>query len=219
MQSWERYEQDSVMVAMPIHPSLRNSEPKHIVFSALLNARKPMNWWFFPVYVWEIGNARDLAVKTFLKNKFTHLLFLDADIVLNQDTIERLLLGRKPVLSATYFEKGGKMESTFHKHSMVPDRRAEDMWIENGGIQEVELLGAGCMMIERWVLENLTEPYFSYSLSDTSLKPEDRISEDYYFAYVKLFKELGIRPYGDFDNIVGHLSPSGVVYGKGKVKL
>ena len=221
MLSWERLDDVSVDIYMFVHPSLAKTSPSNLVMSHFLNMRKPPHE-FQRITEWEIGRARNRAVEFFLKKdtKHTHLLMLDSDIVLFEDTLERLLLARKPVISAAYWEKKVGGELCAWKHSGRPDERAESIEkYATEGIVETELLGMGCCLIERWVLEELWNrlngDLFRFTLSDTTLGDYWRVSEDFYFA-LQVYHQLGFRPLVDLDNKVGH-EVQGYIIEKNKV--
>ena len=243
MLSWERFDENFLDIYLFIHPSLKKQLPSSEILFAFLNAWKPRHD-FNRAVEWEIGKARNNAVISFLNKKHaTHLLMLDSDIRINDDTIERLLLARKPVVSASYYEKNPNGGLCAWKHSEVPYLRAPSIDKATGqehGLVETELLGMGCCLIERWVLEDLWEKcdkikieyadtvdgkqvvkekevadLFRFAISDTGLDNYWRVSEDFYFA-LQLWDKLGIRPWVDLSNIVGHEAIAYVME-KGKV--
>ena len=107
-------------------------------------------------------------------------------------------------------------------NSKVPYRRERPITIPDkpgeSSLVETELVGMGACLIERWVFEKLNPPWFTYTLSDKSLTDEERISEDFWFSWMRLWKELGFHPLVDTSAIVGHMG-SVAVYGPGKVNL
>ena len=222
MLSWERIDDVSLYIFMFVHPSIKKTAPSSLVMEHFLRARKPP-FDYMKVTEWEIGKARNRAVQTFLnQSNHTHMLFLDSDIVLFDDTIERLILARKPVISAAYYEKHPDGQLCAWKHSGRPDVRADPINVDQKhGIIETELLGMGCCLVERWVLEELWEKcngdLFRFSLSDESLDDYWRVSEDFYFA-LKVYHVLNIRPLVDLDNVVGH-EFLGYIVDDGKVSI
>lgn len=232
MSSWDQFalETKSVFIAVPVHPSI--SELPLGFWMPLMNCVKPSKFHLTINTEFEIGTARNSCVREFLNTDFTHILFLDCDIVLERDTILRLLAHAVPVISALYFTKGGDMSAEAWHHSMVPWKRDEPIvkQVEPGkfvysrtgqpapAVVETELMGFGCVLCERSVFERLKPPWFYYSMVDENLADDDRISEDFYFCYSRLYKELGIRPLVDTTTRVGHMTKA-VVMGTGQVAL
>jgi len=76
---------------------------------------------------------------------------------------------------------------------------------EERGLQEVAVVGAGAIAIQRWVFERLMEkgfgwPYFRYAYAEGSLVQP---TEDMYFGAI--CEEAGIPHYVDCDLVTGHL--------------
>jgi len=219
MQAWELepVRQASVFCGMPLAPS--HPYVHHKVIEALLTAQKPpggFQWAFCANF--DVAEARNILVKQFLRTSCTHMLFLDSDIIIQPDTIVKLLQCRKPVVSAAYFEKRGGMSMQAYYHSEVPWRRDPQVEYRDGELVEAELIGMGCVLIERWVFEKTDYPWFRYTLHDENLPDDERIGEDFTFAYTTCFKKLGIRPYVATGVKVGHIGQA-VVWGKGDVRL
>jgi len=232
MASWDQYtlETKSLFIGIPVHPSI--SQLPLSFWMSLMNAVKPVKFQLSINTEFEIGTARNSIVREFLNSGFSHLLFLDSDIVLERDTILRLMSHAKPLVSALYFTKGGAMEPAAWFHSKVPWKRDAPVikqveprkFVHTKtnepvkGLVEAELLGMGCVLVERSVFERSEQPWFYYSMADENMKDEDRISEDFYFCYSKLYKKLGIKPLLDTKAIVGHMTKA-IVVGTGQVNL
>lgn len=95
-------------------------------------------------------HARNHAVQQFLASPFEWLLSLDSDVVAPPDTILRLLAHNQPIISGMYCRRSPP-------HS-VPVAIKNGQWLNGfqpGTVQEVDLVGAGCLLVHRSVFEKV----------------------------------------------------------------
>lgn len=140
-----------------------------------------------------IPRARNNLVSKMLFNKkATHLMFIDADIGFDPESIIRLILSNKDVVGGAYPMK--KMPTTYVLNSLPNPKTVMDL-------TEVACLGTGFMLIRRNVLERMISAHpelkvndninFSpetehlmYSLFDTMIDHKSNyLSEDWTFCY------------------------------------
>lgn len=166
-----------------------------------------------------ITSARDQLANIFLKNNFTHMLFIDADIKFNVDDILSMLDADKDVIAGVYPKKeinwnmvhqkvleGAKPEElTNYTGSLVVnlvDNEKEKV-VKAGEPLEVFGAGTGFMLIKKSVFERL-EPHVEKYIDSNSemeinsffflMKDPDtgrQLSEDY--AFCRLCREHGIK--------------------------
>ena len=131
-----------------------------------------------------VAGVRNQAVRTMLNGKdadgreFTHLMFVDADVLVPPDAITRLLALNCPLASGCYpicklHDDGSPSSLTLAIWS--EDHIAEnDLWFLNTkagkwltgwftGVRETALCGAGCLLIQRRVFDVLGFPWFRWS--------------------------------------------------------
>lgn len=101
-----------------------------------------------------VTNRQKLIAQA-LKDNCTHILFIDDDMVFPKDALIRLLSSGKPAIGGNYTTRSfpvnwvgqgfdGKPISSKKKH----------------GLQKVQYLGCGMLMVRRSVLEKLSVPLF-----------------------------------------------------------
>jgi hypothetical protein len=110
-----------------------------------------------------ITRARNKLVSEFLKQKdYTHLFFIDADIIFQPQQFIRVLLFDKPLVSAPYpikheapIEKG---DASFGWCMNFPLGKY-DLEDNDQGFKKVNYAGTGFMCIERKVFEDIINKY------------------------------------------------------------
>lgn len=97
-----------------------------------------------------------------IRNKFDYIFHLETDIICPTDTIERLLLHRKPVIGATYYIGGhGKTERRLMVQSMEDCQmsfRHSNFQTESfcdGTVKPILSVGLGCTLINKSVFEKI----------------------------------------------------------------
>lgn len=143
--------------------------------------------------------ARNSVASQVVQNPdIDYLFFLDSDVVPPPDAILRLLRHRKPVISGMYCRRSPP-------HG-VPVAQKNGQWVtppEPGKdpLMEVDVCGAGCLLIHRSVLTDIPpqrqgKPWFDWRVDLQGIfPPEDCMSED--FTWNKHIKKFGVTTYLD----------------------
>ena len=152
-----------------------------------------------------VTRARNnLVAKMMVNPKTTHLMFVDADVGFDAESIYKLIAHDKDVVGGIYPKKTFEPDYVFN-----PTTDAK----RDGNLIEVEDIGTGFLLIKRSVFEtmmnkfpklkyknglnidNESEP-FMYALFDTWIDPEGNyLSEDYTFC--ERWRGLGGKIYAD----------------------
>lgn len=116
-----------------------------------------------------IMEARNALVARAQEAACTHIFFLDSDVVVPPNALERLISWHKPIVAASYVKR-------VEPHQLLGE-------FENGGIngaplREMSTIPLGCALIKLDVFDKLTRPYFAYLTT-----PEGSISEDTFFSH------------------------------------
>ncbi|MBR20278.1 MAG: hypothetical protein CMA64_09085 [Euryarchaeota archaeon] len=152
-----------------------------------------------------VTRARNnLVAKTMLNPKATHLMFVDADVGFDAESIYKLIAHDKDVVGGIYPKKTFEPEYVFN-----PTKGAE----RNGSLLEVDDIGTGFLLIKRSVFDTMMSKFpnlkynnslnlepesekFMYALFDTSIdKAGNYLSEDYTFC--ERWRNLGGKIYAD----------------------
>jgi hypothetical protein len=152
-----------------------------------------------------IHTARNILIQEAMTLNPTHLLFLDADMIVPQDTCQRLLRHQKNIVSGLYYSR---------KKPYTPIYRKEKEWVEGPGKQfltptppdkfdEVGFVGFGCVMVSVSVIRKAAElnggPRYFFSFANEE-------GEDVYFC--RLMHSIGESIYLDPECECGHVTTS-----------
>lgn len=118
-----------------------------------------------------IPHSRNLLMKDAIENGATHIFYLDSDMVVPPDTLDRLISHRVPIVGADYVRRVDP-----HPLNGTPVPGAG---LSIKGLQPMLTLPFGCILISLKVLENMEQPWFRYIEGEDHSKS---ISEDTYFC-------------------------------------
>lgn len=195
--SWEQFQQPSQKPLVAILTRETTSTAWAFAFKNLII---PGNA-FIGLSGAPFDSARNAACRTFLEHKdFSHLVFLDDDVMAPPDTLLRLMAHNLPVVSGLYYRRNEPITPVMMKDT--PQGRA---WITNYKIPdlvEADYVGAGILCIRRDVIEKIRAP-FMWAVDREDLPPEMRMSEDYW-ACRRWRTELGLKILVDTSVIARH---------------
>ena len=159
--------------------------------------------------------ARDLQTRNALENGFEWLFFLDSDVIPPKNIIPVFLDTGLPIISGVYTAKRAYPDKlTWSMWGIIPEPTKECLDVGKyfspvvsweGRNIEVDVVGAGCMLVHRSVFEKIHEkfpqyPYFFWTkdryegILEHMKIPEGimrNVSEDFWFCL--LAKECGFR--------------------------
>lgn len=145
--------------------------------------------------------ARNYAVDIFLRTDRDYLLFVDDDTIPPMNVLE-MVNYQKPVIAApVYIYQGGMLVPNIFRKAFV-NQLGYVPWqgCEFTGLQKVEAVGTGCVLIHRSVFSHIEKPFFKTEMDTQGLKV---LGEDLYFS--KKVGEAGIEIWADTDKICGHI--------------
>lgn len=131
-------------------------------------------------------HARNQACVYALNGPYKYLFFLDSDVIPPRDAVLRLLAHDLPIVSGVYCRRSPP-------HA-VPVMQDAGGWVINlpaSGLKEVNVVGAGCLLIRRDVLEHFVrepqrpgKPFFDWRVDLTGIpNTEPNMSEDFTFCW------------------------------------
>jgi len=103
-----------------------------------------------------------------VKNECTHLFLTDDDMILEPDTIDRLLMHDKGIVGATYYTK-------YEQQELVIEYLKET----KGDLFKCKALGGGALLIKIDVLKKVQQPHFGYKWNYNGMVT---VSNDWFFC-------------------------------------
>jgi 2-polyprenyl-3-methyl-5-hydroxy-6-metoxy-1,4-benzoquinol methylase/glycosyltransferase involved in cell wall biosynthesis len=128
-------------------------------------------------YGYNIDQVRNLICYYAIQNQFDYVLFVDSDMILPADTLERLMAANMDIVTGIYIQrKPGQRITEVH----VDGKNVTDpKFFEGKKFVQADSVGFGCILIKTKVLEDVGYPQFVYH--DT-IDFKDTVSEDAYFC-------------------------------------
>ena len=149
-----------------------------------------------------IANQRAELCLDAMREKCTHVLFIDSDMRFPHDMIERLLQHDLDIVATNCARRRMPTGPTAQIYKDNGERELVYTMPESTGLQEVGSVGMGVMLIKANVFAKLAEPWF-----ETPWRHDKRgyIGEDVFFC--KKAREAGFKIWIDHDvsKEIGHI--------------
>lgn len=166
-----------------------------------------------------VARSRNALSAEFLRGDYTHLLFIDSDLVFSPDHIVRMLSHRVDLVGGFYPKKqDGKLEWVINTLPQPMPEPTVD------GLQPVKYVGTGFMLIARAVFEQMIARYPEIEFVEDygrRTKAHDfwsmgvyrekdgsgrYLSEDWYFC--QRWLDMGKTVYADTGVVLKHIGPA-----------
>lgn len=149
-----------------------------------------------------VDRARNILIERMFEHSIepTHIFFLDADILPAPDTLTKLLKAKKPMISGVYRRRlppHEPMAFTWEKKKLKP------VSMKGKALKKVDVVGAGCLLIQRVVLEEIRGPWFTSEWTEGGHLAED-------FSFCEKVRKSGQEIYVDTSVTPLHIEPMGV---------
>lgn len=180
---------------------------------SMMQLQQPMNRSIRHVYIKgkEVGDARNQIVRHaldyrgLLGERFSHVFFVDDDVLMPPHALSQLLAHRKPIVAGLYYAK-----TTTPQPLILGDAftGVNTDWTP-GDVVPCEAHGMGCTLIAREVFEALGDgPWFQTTneryINDQGVPVQWHQTEDVYF--LKRAKAAGFPPLVDTGLFCFHYS-------------
>lgn len=150
---------------------------------------------------YDCARARNLIAKAAIEGEYTHVLMVDSDMQLPEDTLVKMLKDPKLICLGCYPRKNtanGTFEIFKLGQKDFIETYSYDEIVKSQGKIEVKGGGFGCAMINTDVFKNMPQPFFRY----VEYESGDVLSEDNYFC--SNASKVGFKVYADTDIMCGH---------------
>ncbi len=152
--------------------------------------------------------ARNYCVQAFLQTDFTHLFFLDSDVIPPLEALNALLDADKDIIAGLYpamkFRENRQIKEmcVYNRIGYAQTDGSSEYRLEEAhgsGVQEIDCAGTGCLLIKREVFEKLAPPHFQFLYTEKGLSA---VGEDINFC--RKATEAGFKIYAHFGIICQH---------------
>lgn len=180
----------NVVIGVPCTDRVMVPQTAHSIGCAIIHSKGLVSDFILRLGC-DIASSRTGIVREALKKEgATHLLFVDADMVIPKDCIERLLSHDKDIIGVRYNRRRFPIEGTWGKDGQEFDTIP----------YEVKYVGTGLMLIKLSIFEKeWNGPWFNFGRDAEGML---KIGEDAWFCYTA--KDNGFDTWIDPTLKVGH---------------
>ncbi len=139
---------------------------------------------FLPVAGRPFDHARNEVCQVALQNGYEWVFFLDSDVIPPRDAIVRLISRQQPIISGVYCRR-----SPPHGIPVYIKNKQWGYGFAPNKLIEVDVVGAGCLLIHRSVLERVPpidarrgKHWFDWRVDCPNLPEGEAMSEDFSFC-------------------------------------
>ena len=173
-------------------------------FASVYNMRRPDGHEvvFKSFYGYNIDHVRNAISDHAIKEGFDMVLFVDSDMTLPRETLERMVSANVDIVSGVYVKKND--EKTIPV-AMIKELGKEPRYltpseISGNGMMEVDAVGFGCVLVKTEVLKRIGYPQFQYR---QALEVKNTTGEDIDFCLKAKYRNF--RIYLMTDLLLGHI--------------
>jgi FkbM family methyltransferase len=187
----------NILVAVPTNKYIEPDTFKSI-FDLKVPDEYKLDFQYF--YGYQIDQIRNLIAE-WAKN-YDYLLSVDSDIVMPNDTLEKLLAADKDIISGLYIQRIPGTQ-TLELYMDTPNGGCTNIpyeLLKDRGVIEIAACGMGCALIKSEVFRSMQYPHFFYK---SALNHKDTVSEDVYFCLKA--RKLGFKVWADPEITCDHI--------------
>jgi len=132
--------------------------------------------------------AREHGAADAVESGFKWVFFLDSDVIVPADAIQRLLAHNKPIVSGFYSRRHNPIHPLLLRRAPNNGEFAVVTGYPPGSLVDVDLVPSGCLLISTNVFRRVPRPWFFYTdgrvidIGGQSILLPNGVSEDYYFS-------------------------------------
>jgi len=156
-----------------------------------------------------VTQGRNLCVANFLNEKYSHLLFIDADIDFNSKTIFKMLELDKEVIAVPYPMKTLNWDRIYQLKENVKDSKElsqtgftypikvhdrENIKVKDD-VMEVTHAPTGCMLIKRQVFDKMIEKYPELRISQPTIMNGEAKDKENLWNFFDTYHDLENKKY------------------------
>lgn len=148
-----------------------------------------------------VYDARNRICQRAVSGGFTHLLFIDSDMIFPDDAIDRLLSLETDIATGVYYGRKGKHEPQVYKkvkpRGLFGTSGTAERITDPKGVFDIEACGMGLCLIKTACIKAVIDRYIA------PFEPIKGLGEDFSFCYRA--HKLGFKAKADARFEVGHI--------------
>lgn len=192
-------ENKKILIAIPTAKYIESQTFKAL-FDLVIPEGYEADFQYF--YGYNIEQVRNLIVDYTLRNGYDYLFSVDSDIVMPNDTLEKMVAHDKDMVTGLYIQRIPNTHTVEVYCVTEGSGRTHIPYemLKGRGLVEVAGCGFGCVLVKRRVLERLKYPHFVYR---SALDHRQTYSEDVYFC--KQATDAGFTIWADTSILCDHV--------------
>ena len=182
-----------ILIATPTSRFIEN-ETFYSIYKQNVPEGVELDFMFTTNYAVDTG--RNILARYAIEHEFDYIFWVDADIVLPEDALEKLISHNKDIVSGSYAMKAlGKaipiamIRTSMNKYASI----RIDSYLGHKGLIKLDCIGFGCVLTKVEIFKKMKTPYFKYT---------ETLGEDAYFC--RRAQKLGYEIYIDNTILCGH---------------
>ena len=190
----------TILIAIPTNKYIEPETFKSI-YDLIVPEGYQTQFQFF--YGYQIDQIRNLIADW--GKKYDYLFCVDSDIILPTDTLVKMILHDKDIISGLYIQRivGTHTLEIYTDNDTGGVTNIPYRLVENQGLIEISACGMGCCLIKGEVLRKMEYPHFVYK---SAIEHRNTVSEDVYFC--KKARSLGFSVWADVSIKCDHVGKS-----------
>ena len=148
-----------------------------------------------------VTRARNMIAHIFMTGDYSHLMFIDADIIWQPDDIVKLLNHEKECVIGIYPNKGytkSENKMIVRPSSQIIENDPSKVYFYNENLVNIKRAATGFMMLTKAALERIQpdieqfylpcgdEVFLLYNYFNCMVVEKDYLTEDFYFSHLYL---------------------------------
>ncbi len=173
---------------------------RHGIFlDYVMNLEKPKNCKFAFAHGQSPAQARNMVIRQALEEGWTHIFFIDDDVLIPPDGLMRLLKHDKDIVTGLYLLRRWPHQPIIFDDDNRDDQKVQWHCLSDGenGLIEIQNAGLGCALIKTDVFRRLEDPWITLGNPD----PEGWCDDVWFF---KKCMKAGFKMYCDLELKAGH---------------
>lgn len=174
-----------------------------VFYDYLMTMDRPDNTGFTYCHGQSPAKARNIIIEEALKNNFSHVLFVDDDVLLPPDTLTKLLAHNVDAVTGLYCMRNYPHQPIIFSEALENGHcKWHHLNGNNTGLIEIVACGLGCALVSNRLLMDVRDNY-PYPVTLGELEPDGWCDD---LSFWKRVRSLGYKIHCDTKAPAGHVA-------------